>query len=138
LVVFLNDVVNYEVISASIDTMHVSFVLAVAASILLPQCAIGFRPSTAVRPPTAGLSLQLIREAKVKDCVVGNGTTKAKTFEASGVIARNGSVYIVLDNLPYIAVVDDQLGACNASQKPTLIPVPNPTTTSEGYEAITM
>ena len=120
--------------------MHIlpSFVLAVAASILLPQCAIGFRSSTAVRRPTAGLSLQLIREAKVKDCVVGNGTTKVKAFEASGVIARNGSVYIVLDNLPYIAVVDDQLGACNASQKPTLIPVPSPTTTSEGYEAITM
>lgn len=53
-----------------------------------------------------GGQLQLVREAKVADLLVGLGQPR---LEASGVLVKDGSFYVVFDNLPYLALLDDRM-----------------------------
>lgn len=57
-----------------------------------------------------GGQLQLVREAKVADLLVGLGHPR---LEASGVLVKDGLFHVVFDSLPYLGLLDDRMSPQN-------------------------
>jgi hypothetical protein len=83
-----------------------------APGLLLSGCADGGAPSM---PPLAGAAgsgatssavLQLVTEKKLSQLVGGSGI---EHYEASGVVARDGTLFVASDNLEMIAAIDPAL-----------------------------